>query len=391
MSAGGGGSGGTLAMPYVVEPDEHEGGGAAGSRQPLPLCNLEEPVRGSWDIDQRTFKPTSCRFRRLSVEHAAQCLSKRKLLFLGDSNIRNVGLALASYLVGHEMTNDTARFDRQKPTPFDSQVLSGTGFTDPQHNWTIRVVHRNYHQDWPELAGIIQSEPHDALFIEFGIHATANKWVSLNWMHGSEQLYLHSREGLQPFLDQQCRGARQGWPKSRLPIWMTYNQQCIKKKAPQWRLQGLLVNQLNRVLVRAASKYRFPLLDWTQVFANETDNCAASDDGVHYQQWTERVRASMLVSMLCSDSTQSPPRFRPDAAATTPSPFRADIAHCTACELPRVWSMGGPASGYRNYSIAVGDSNGTALGAPWCTTNGAEDGRAVCINFLPPCNRAHQG
>ena len=133
-------------------------GQSAAGQQPLPWCSLTVPIHGHWQIDARTFTPTNCRLRNISLEDAGRCLAHRRLVFMGDSVIRNVGLALASYLSGYWPTDDQFRYNRLHPSKLDQQVLSSNGLRDRKHNWTIRVVHRSYHTDWPDLVGVMRNE-----------------------------------------------------------------------------------------------------------------------------------------------------------------------------------------------------------------------------------------
>ena len=66
-----------------------------------PDCSwTNQPRSGEWNTAAHSFSPRSCRFRPIAPAAVAECLRGRTLSFLGDSNIRDLGVAIASVLVG---------------------------------------------------------------------------------------------------------------------------------------------------------------------------------------------------------------------------------------------------------------------------------------------------
>jgi hypothetical protein len=67
----------------------------------LPACSFEHQVgEGDWDFKSRTFTPSTCVPREITPEDARKCLANRSLAFLGDSMVRDLGMAVASFLGG---------------------------------------------------------------------------------------------------------------------------------------------------------------------------------------------------------------------------------------------------------------------------------------------------
>ena len=62
-------------------------------------CSLNHmPVGGVWDLGERRFTPRgqNCTMDAdMSPAAASQCLRNRTLVFMGDSNIRDLGIAMA--------------------------------------------------------------------------------------------------------------------------------------------------------------------------------------------------------------------------------------------------------------------------------------------------------
>ena len=366
----------------------------------MPRCTLTSPINGTWNVSAMSFTPTSCHLSDVSVPQLKQCLAHRTIMFLGDSNIRNLGIAFVYHLAGFT-PNDikSALFDYIHPTTIAGQALSLTGYTDHTHNFTIRIVQRNNWEHWNELVDLMHAG-HDAMFVELGIHSLVDKWTAKMWSEHPEDFFVHGRRGMKPFLDHHCWAARQGLPQIRLPIWMTFNANCIPKKPAKYRRQGGVVNKLNPHIVRAAHELEFPLLDWSLVFTNTNDTCRMSADGMHLFQWAETVRAQMLASMLCPGGGPGQAHvFRP-GAASAPSTFRTDIANCSGCEFPTLWRKAARPDMYANYSMAASaaKASGTSLSEPWCTDltpfgpdhkqiygKLSQTDREGCIEILPPC------
>ena len=64
-------------------------------------CTLSsQPTEGVWSPLQRTFTPTSCIAHLPSPREASRCLRNKKLVFMGDSQARNFGLSMGSFLAG---------------------------------------------------------------------------------------------------------------------------------------------------------------------------------------------------------------------------------------------------------------------------------------------------
>lgn len=74
----------------------------------LPKCLLNNTYCGDWSIQNRSFHPakavdtnqSECSFRLFTPQEARQCLGKRTLVFVGDSQNRDLSIAVGLFLQG---------------------------------------------------------------------------------------------------------------------------------------------------------------------------------------------------------------------------------------------------------------------------------------------------
>ena len=391
----------------------------------------------------------------MSPAAAGDCLRNRTLIFMGDSNTRDFGIAMASFLSGvtPELAEDF-KFDKdrtwtyadaltqrrgffgRKPTSsadarsHSRDPIYADGFVDPRHGWRVRVVQGYHHTVWPKFLNLTDSaNPDDTiLFVNLGVHAATSKSIQHQW--GTEaKAAQHMTHGyvMQPFLDHYCRahlnaarggssgGSAEAGLERAIPVprserspatlaWMTHNDQCyVKKKQIYWPQHWPLIHA-NQAARKAAADLRYPLLDWSFISRdNASVVCELSDDGVHYRQWVDHVRARLLSALLCRHGRARPPVANPPTATSSsptlaerssresrpaaPAPssslqkverppgtptdadtdagamagagslqwravaaasvaaFNASLARCTSCELPKVWIGAFGASG----------------------------------------------
>ena len=80
----------------------------------------------------------------------------------------------------------------------------------------------------------------------------------------------------------------------------------------------------NRAAIDAAAAAGVPLLNFANMTAAHGDACNASLDGVHMRQYTDHLRAAILLSYLCGEDG----RFQPWAASEPWPTFNASAAAC---------------------------------------------------------------
>ena len=333
-------------------------------------CTLRHPPRGGvWDIAKRTFSPEGCTALDATPGAASHCLRNRTFIFMGDSNIRDLGMAFASFLAGvSPLDAEDHKYDKTRPEQWEAVRLQRSGmaasifkcgYTHPRYGWTVRVVHRSYHQSWPEFLNITRlAPPRTTLFVEIGIHAIAQTGYLqflLSNVQSAQANFLHGYV-FQPYLDYHCAGAQRSANGEALAltaplVWMTYNEMCSNRMLAKHHRQILPCQNANKAFAQAASESHFPLLDWQGLSTtNRSLVCDhLSDDGVHYRSWVEHVRARLLASFLCekaegqhheSAETHLSWRRESDAMVLPGRSFRSEHATCTGCVPPKMWSPG---------------------------------------------------
>ena len=333
-------------------------------------CTQRHPPRGGvWDIAKRTFSPEGCTALDATPGAASHCLRNRTFIFMGDSNIRDLGMAFASFLAGvSPLDAEDHKYDKTRPEQWEAVRLQRSGmaasifkcgYTHPRYGWTVRVVHRSYHRSWPEFLNITRlAPPRTTLFVEIGIHAIAQTGYLqflLSNVQSAQANFLHGYV-FQPYLDYHCAGAQRSANGEALAltaplVWMTYNEMCSNRMPAKYHRQILPCQNANKAFAQAASESHFPLLDWQGLSTtNRSLVCDhLSDDGVHYRSWVEHVRARLLASFLCekaegqhheSAETHLSWRRESDAMVLPGRSFRSEHATCTGCVPPKMWSPG---------------------------------------------------
>ena len=79
---------------------------------PPPPCTYElQASDAAWDVQARSFTPRNCRVSRITPRAARQCLHNRTLEFIGDSMVRDLAMAVGSFLGGFDNVS-AASIDR---------------------------------------------------------------------------------------------------------------------------------------------------------------------------------------------------------------------------------------------------------------------------------------
>jgi len=322
-----------------------------------PLCSFAHQV-GTTDVDwaRRKMVPRSCTLEIRTLNIWRTCLARRTLTFLGDSAMRDLAMATASLLAGVPIEAAEERSLGQpnwQPAVWEANHAARKGimqallnesarskqtdgshgsYTDDMHGWTIRAFHdlpRAIH--WADIPRLSRSYPpsHGVSFVQLSIHDTNAKIselgsAALQWKSSPDENWTHGKV-FQPYLNHWCAvelERRRGHPTPVPLVWMTANEQCKAKKPRKWRYQAELIHAANRATVEAAERAGVPLLDWSALWVNESQKCAATTDGVHMRQWVDHHRAAILLSYLCDAAG----RFTPPPRRLTK--FDASAARC---------------------------------------------------------------
>ena len=64
---------------------------------------FDDLSNGTWNLSTRTYSPRNCTLRPITSEQAQKCLGNRGLLFMGDSQMRDLGTGFAFFLNGTDV------------------------------------------------------------------------------------------------------------------------------------------------------------------------------------------------------------------------------------------------------------------------------------------------
>ena len=332
-------------------------------------CTLSsQPTEGVWSPLQRTFTPTSCIAHLPSPREASRCLRNKKLVFMGDSQARNFGLSVGSFLAGVSPADALTdrihlgivtspavarRWEDARPQRSGkniiSRMLNGSvngGYTDAVDGWTVQVIPRSYSAHWTHFLNVTRnSDPNRTLvFASLGVHATTSRGTQQRWISDPIKYFVHGPY-FQPFLDHHCAVSRS---LVAPPLyWMTIAEQCTNLKSSRYSSQVFPISRANNGTVEAARKLGFPLLDWSAIFRDPQHTCfgnhSLSADGVHPREWVEHTKAQLLASYIC-------------AAESPRSAFRPEATTCSPCVWPELsisGHFGGGDIGWCHTSVSL--------------------------------------
>jgi hypothetical protein len=295
----------------------------------LPECKFEmQGAQGTWDLEKRSYTPQNCRLRHITPKRARQCMGNKTLAFIGDSNMRDFGMAVLRFLAG-EVPSDASdqKFDKLADAEAVGARNRHRTFPDGRYkvrsvkkrlgrayealestwSWKIEILNVNYPKDWPQIREVIlrnatrrrsrrgrgrRRRPVDMGFIGLGVHSIWEKWrldPMKYWVHG------HT---MQPFFDLWCTMLNRDTTPVCPLVWMSMNQQCCPKKELRWQHQCRYVDAGNNGSRRALNDAGLPYLNWADTVSGRS-KCDTSDDGVHVKAWVDNVRAQILFGYLC--------------------------------------------------------------------------------------------
>lgn len=322
----------------------------------LPKCLLNNTYCGDWSIQNRTFHPakafgtnqSECSFRLFTPQEARQCVGKRTLVFLGDSQNRDLSIAIGLFLQGRTVEESydhkyegpfqafRGRFqdeldglyepinDLEKWGPLGSRlswILPATNQT-LNHRWKFLIEHnvtskynkyRNESSSYDFQVLFIPSlKTEDRLVVEDIISGVfledpVAKNIGLRgidlliWSYGLHDKTLWHYE---PYDESYFQSILSNFvdliPKSKYPIvWSSMNSQCHRKTVV-FGNQSTMINTVNQRIGVKMKLNHLPYYDADYVLRTP-DICNISHDGVHVKMWVDLVRARMFFNYLCDE------------------------------------------------------------------------------------------
>lgn len=281
-------------------------------------CNdLNELSGGSWDFMNRTYTPPHCRFSKMTPTLGRTCLQNKTILFIGDSQVRDLGSALAWYLSGvevHDASNDKMdirsghhpSFNYQiqiqhdiriVPFPnnpyyeFNSSESWRVGYSFWQHPSQNSVLERLLSGE----AGLPENVfpfPVAFIFANSGLHAIKEWWHQIDETR-SGPFYTGT---LRPYL-------RSVSSMTIAPcVWVPCNRESLFLLSTEFKYQANATDEIN-LRARNELKNEGALMwDSNFFFPSSTDERInyLQADGVHVKQWVDILRIKIFLSIICA-------------------------------------------------------------------------------------------
>lgn len=319
--------------PYLFPEDNVEPYGRDGDPNPArPRCG--EPKSGSatrpckdddnhcgeWKMKSRFFHADNCKYQDITSAQARKCLGRRTLAFIGDSQIRDIAVAVAYFLMGetldsagdesfeshHRYDTNGTKIPDFSTWPFDNK--DGNGYIFPQEkfrrywriSWQIQywqilkkktvqeqgldILNNLMPKSWSQL------RPIDLAFWTHGIH-------DYGWFNTEPYDQLFYERIFEPWLEVK--------KNSSVPtVWVSMNPQCEFKTAGgvKGMKKGLhqIVDIVNKYMNQRLLKEKIPYWDAGSALRSP-QRCDVSADGLHVKMYVDIMRAKMLFNHLCDE------------------------------------------------------------------------------------------
>lgn len=281
-------------------------------------CALNDTDCGAWSMKDRYWHPLSCKYQDISSEEARKCLGNRTLAFIGDSQIRDIAVGVAMFLLGQTLMDaPDHKFDYK-----GDLELNGTRVPDFP-DWKNVVGHNKNGYIFPQrevaaAKGYTWQVQIWNLFRNEFIHNQVDQVLNNSmparfpllrpidlafWAHG---LHDYGWFNTPPYGERFFSQMPTMWLNTRkkypVPsIWVSMNPECrplIQYKLSNMDLQALMVEELNWYTNKRMLEEKLPYWDAGAVLRSP-QRCNVSDDGVHVKMYVDIMRAKMLFNHLC--------------------------------------------------------------------------------------------
>ena len=114
------------------------------------LFSSQKVFCGHWDETARKYHPNGCIYHDVTLENANKCLKGRTLAFIGDSNVRDLGVGLLYFLNGYtEFNSSDQKFDRHYLDPDATNLVKKwISFIPPMKMWNKTGVECDGAKKW---------------------------------------------------------------------------------------------------------------------------------------------------------------------------------------------------------------------------------------------------
>lgn len=310
----------------------HHCGGLKHSSMTRPCFN-DDKYCGRWK--DRHWYSLGCHYQDISSENARKCLGNRTIAFIGDSQVRDIGVGVAMFLLGQ--TIDSAADQKLgskisldgNDTKKLKLISTGTRIPDFK-SWQHNVAAHTYHHD---SNGFIFPRVDDQTLDQHKWqiqiwNLDSNEFIDLNQSMDvlsnrmtQEFEHLHPIDlafwsygvidygwwDKQPYGENYYNHIVKKWLDIRdlVPVptvWVSMNSNCLQHlkftDCGDKGLQVKMVDEANRYVNNRTLHEKLPYWDAASVLRGP-DRCNLSDDGLHVKMFVDVMRAKMLFNHLC--------------------------------------------------------------------------------------------
>jgi len=295
-------------------------------------CITNDTYCGDWKY--RTFIPVSkCPYRQFTSEQARKCLRNKTLLFTGDSQIRDLGVAVGLFLQGQGVHDSPdSKFDKKSEFIWNNctkipyfhswgrknrrGVNDYNGYLFPKYefaqshpdwNWQIQVweIYCN------EMihTGALEDVLHNRMIRENNETMKFRKIDLGFWNHG---LHDWGWWDSPPYGKNYYSTMVSQWiaMRNHVPtpvVWVSLNNNCrslidnIIVGSQKADTQVKMIEEANWYTHKRLRAEKLPYWDAASVLRSP-QRCNVSGDGVHVKMFVDIVRANILFNKLCDEN-----------------------------------------------------------------------------------------
>lgn len=314
-------------------------GSYVGTRQIKPHCIKNDSYCGEWH--GRQWHPLGCEYRDITSEQARKCMAGKTLAFIGDSQIRDLGVAVGLFLIGQDIeTSPTHKFDKKGDSIWHNCTKIGwfykwggdgnpdrdrnrrgkgtyNGYLFPKHEDAVKNDWNFQVQVWELFCNqkISNGQMDDVLGNKM-INQTHDTNETLNlkpldlafWNHGLHDYgFFNTRPYGQHYYNAIVTQFIQRYKTSPTPlVWLSMNPQC-RNYVPKMYVSGgsydqaEMVEEANWLTHKKMREDKRPYFD-AAALLRTNNRCNISCDGVHVKMFVDIMRAKVLFNYLCDEN-----------------------------------------------------------------------------------------
>lgn len=305
-----------------------------GAPYSLRTCANNDTDCGVWE--NRWWEPHNCTFHNITAESARKCLGNRTLAFVGDSQIRDLGMGVALFLMGEELDQaPDHKVDKRMEMLMTNASIVGqyqhwevnaawNALVYPKQNSTTRKPIEAQHE-WQIQVWMLYSNTHiDRQVDDVITNNLKNKTSGLDnpLLHDVDLLFwsygLHDWGwwDTPPFGQKYYDCFVRRWKEIRqLPdaapsVLVSLNPECVEKfpwaehsngilNSDRFHTQAAMAEDANYFVNARMKLENLPYWDAGAPLRSPY-RCNVSDDGLHVKMFVDIMRAKMLFHHLCT-------------------------------------------------------------------------------------------